>query len=256
MTVPEVPKRIWAAWFQGWDAAPDLVRMNLTRWAALNPGWEVELLDQAAADALLAGSGIAPRLPPQALSDVVRVRLLQERGGVWADATVYPCCPLDEWLPDVLTEGFFLFKNPEKPHAVPNWLLAGVPGHPLATTWWEDTVAYWSRPRTVLGLRDPWRDEYGPSEVRPDSPAGFAPYLWTMRLWTHRRLTDPDFAAAVDRIPAMDERPAWLMLNFHLRHALTPERLRKAADSWPVQKLDWRPDGWPLDLLATTRLPA
>jgi mannosyltransferase OCH1-like enzyme len=86
-------------WLQGLDHAPSLVRASLQRWAALNPECELRVFDQTTlGDALASFSTSLKNLSPQAVSDLVRARILLSRGGVWADATVFPVRPLRDWL--------------------------------------------------------------------------------------------------------------------------------------------------------------
>jgi hypothetical protein len=80
-------------------------------WRRLNPGWQVQLLDQGRARALspafdeLIAKGIGAT---QIWSDVLRLDLLHRYGGVWTDVQVCPVHPLDAWLPAALHGvGFF-----------------------------------------------------------------------------------------------------------------------------------------------------
>jgi hypothetical protein len=55
---------------------------------------------------------------------MTRLCLLRQHGGVWADATVFCAWPLERWLPEYMTAGFFAFRNPEKDRLMSNWFLA------------------------------------------------------------------------------------------------------------------------------------
>ena len=81
-----LPKTIYSVWFQGLEAAPDLVRFNYEKWSALNPDYRVTVLDRRDVLELLAGSDLPIRdIPMQALSDVVRTLLLRDNGGLVYD---------------------------------------------------------------------------------------------------------------------------------------------------------------------------
>src|SRR5208337_3870704 len=98
------PRIIYSLWLQGESEAPPIVRLIFRRWASFNPDYELRVLNGNDVARLLAGYGIAlQHMPIQALSDVVRARLLLD-GGVWADASVFPTEPLDPWLPRLLKE--------------------------------------------------------------------------------------------------------------------------------------------------------
>jgi hypothetical protein len=109
-----LPKNIYTLWLQGMESAPELIRLNFGRWARMNPCYQLEILDRKGVDDLLQDFPLGiDRLTPQALSDVVRARLLSTRGSIWVDASVMPTSPLDVWLPSLMTSsGFFAFEKP------------------------------------------------------------------------------------------------------------------------------------------------
>ena len=85
----------------------------LQGWRRLNPGWNVQLLDETSATAL---SPMYAALKTKGVSgvalwsDVLRLDLLARYGGVWADISTCPVHPLDNWLPNyVAPTGFFTF---------------------------------------------------------------------------------------------------------------------------------------------------
>ncbi len=78
------------------------------------------------------------------LSDILRVFLLYEFGGVWADATLYCNRPLDDWLPEVMAEGFFAFERPGPDRPLSSWFLASEPRHALLAAWALATRDYWA----------------------------------------------------------------------------------------------------------------
>ena len=93
-------KTIWTCWFQGWDSAPDLCVRCLDSWKHYNPDWKIIELDEnnyrdyADIDSVLPGV----ETNRTAFSDILRLFLLNEYGGVWADSTLFCNKPLDDWL--------------------------------------------------------------------------------------------------------------------------------------------------------------
>ena len=143
-----VPRTIWSLWLQGWDASPEVVRACRRTWEALNPSWTFRALDRDSLAAVLApdamrGLDPASDMPPEAVSDIARVELLRRFGGVWADATTYCLRPLDAWLPDVTTSGFFAFAKPGPDRMISTWFLAARPRNALVGHWAERTRRYW-----------------------------------------------------------------------------------------------------------------
>lgn len=129
-----IPRRIWLLWFQGISKAPLLVRRCVDSWIAMNPGWDVTILDESnlsefiyldLPEHCLAGHSPAHR------ADLIRLHLLSEYGGVWADATTYCMKPLDEWVDACAESGFFAFNKPGRDRLISNWFLVAEKGCPL-----------------------------------------------------------------------------------------------------------------------------
>jgi hypothetical protein len=85
----DLPRTIWIYWAQGWDEAPELVRLCRRSWEALNPGWTVIALDGENAEARTGMIGYmrGREVPGASIGNMVRFALLARHGGVWADAT-------------------------------------------------------------------------------------------------------------------------------------------------------------------------
>jgi hypothetical protein len=144
-----VPKIIWSLWLQGWDSASDLVRACATSWSRLNPGWEVRHLTRAHVDQLFSNAAsnahlLERNIPPEALSDVVRLELLARYGGVWADATTYCLAPLDKWLGPAAASGFFAFDRPGPDRTLSTWFLATTVSSQVILRWRDLTQSYWA----------------------------------------------------------------------------------------------------------------
>jgi len=99
---------IWTCWFQGREAAPPIVEHCLRSWERTNPSWQVRCMDSASIPRYLELQGVIDLdrqvLSARSLSDIVRIHLLHEFGGVWADATIFCSKPLDEWLPSAMSD--------------------------------------------------------------------------------------------------------------------------------------------------------
>lgn len=247
-----MPRVIYSLWLQGEAAVPPAVRLILRRWATLNPGWALRVVDRHDIAALLGDCAIPlHQMPIQAISDVVRARLLLE-GGVWTDASVLPTEPLDAWLPDLTrSSGFFAFVRPNADRAIASWFLAAAPDHVIMRKWWAAIVRFWSKPRQLVSHfvngvpADPdW-------QVAPDGGGatdGF-PYYWFHYLFGYLLRTEADFAAAWARCATRSALPPhelqWLLAKGTADRATLQAAVRGA----PVHKLDWR-QAYPLDVLA------
>lgn len=138
---------IWTAWLQGPGHEPELVRRCVESWRLRNPSWKVVTLDEAGAEPYLRATGLPldriKRMPLQKQSNLLRMRLLTQRGGVWVDATTFCLRPLDSWLPDVMSAGFFCFRNPGPDRIVANWFMAAAPQSRLAILWRDAYEDFW-----------------------------------------------------------------------------------------------------------------
>ena len=76
-------------------------------------------------------------------SDLIRLALLSEYGGVWADATTFCINPLDEWIDDYAKSGFFVFSKPGPDRMISNWFLASEKGNLVVSKLYKHLAAYW-----------------------------------------------------------------------------------------------------------------
>lgn len=142
----DIPKRVWVLWSQGLDGAPPVPRACVDTWVRHNPDWEVNVLTGQSlcnwVDPVLCQPK-ARSLLPYRLSELVRLNLLARHGGVYVDATCYCMKPLETWLPDYLTSGFFAFARPAHDRLVSSWFLASPPGGYIPTRMWEELGRYY-----------------------------------------------------------------------------------------------------------------
>ena len=138
-------KIIWILWLQGWDAAPPIAKSCLASWQCLNPGWVVKPISMDDIRVLLDFSSLSEkRITAASFSDLVRISLLYEFGGIWVDSTVLCCRPLDDWIWPLLSEGFFAFSRPCEGRELSSWFLAtDRPAHPLVSAWYNCVRVYW-----------------------------------------------------------------------------------------------------------------
>ena len=140
-------KVIWSCWLQGRENAHDLVKRCLASWEAKNPGWEFRCLDAHSVARYVSVDRYfdlsVQQLTAASLSDIVRILLLHEYGGVWVDATLYCNQALDEWLPAAVSNGFFAFRNRGPDRLLSSWFLACLPGNLLLGKWAAKSLGYW-----------------------------------------------------------------------------------------------------------------
>lgn len=154
-------RTIWMLWDTGWESAPALAKLSYDSWVKRNPGWQVRMLDR---DEALALTSIplevaAKRMKPSQFADLVRLELLTQYGGVWADATTFCEVPLDDWLPAAMPFGFFAFAIAEQ-KTVATWFIAARRNNAIVRAWRDMAYSFWScseRPTTYLMFYDFFR---------------------------------------------------------------------------------------------------
>jgi len=144
-----VPKIIWICWLQGMDTAPKTVQLcyeSVQRWAK---GFDIRLLT---AENMLQYVSLpndiinkyqSGRIPFAQFSDILRVSLLAEHGGIWMDATVM----MTGEMPKYVTEGdLFMYRESwlqSSRSLASNWFLASTQGHPIMRNMQQLLIAYW-----------------------------------------------------------------------------------------------------------------
>ena len=223
-------KIIWTCWLQGRESAPPLVKKCLSSWERNNPGWEFRCLDATTIERYVPLRQYIDldrqSLTAASLSDIVRVLLLHEFGGVWVDATLFCNQPLDKWLPGVMEEGFFAFTALDPIRPLSSWFLSAASDNYLVSTWCRRTIEYWS------------------NRTKTDD------YFWFHHLFRDMCQTDRRTAEAWSRVPKLGaekphalqvdgkmDRPAaevreeidWTTPVFKLTHRLSEEGVKPGS---------------------------
>jgi hypothetical protein len=139
-------KNLYILWFQGFDQAPEIVQACVQSWIEQNPTWTVHLLDDTTWPSMVSLDGIQRSslgISRTNFSDLVRIALLDQRGGCWVDATTFCTQPLDEWLPACIEQGFFAFDRPAKDLMLSSWFLYAEPGNYIVKKWCQATMDYY-----------------------------------------------------------------------------------------------------------------
>jgi Capsular polysaccharide synthesis protein len=213
-------KTIWTCWLQKRENAPDLVKRCISSWETKNPDWTVRCLDAHTVPYFVDLDGVIDlkrqSITAASLTDVIRILLLREYGGIWVDATVYCNQALNEWLDDVFVGGFFAFAAPGEDRPLSTWFLAAESTSPVVAQWCARVVRYWdSRTRT-------------------------GDYFWFHHEFGALCASNPEFAALWERIPKISAIPPHAVQS--LMYADTESAARQIDWTVPVFKLTHRVD--------------
>lgn len=251
---------LWIFWAQGEDRAPFVVKQCISSWRVLNPGWDVRVLDRASLRQTVNLEGLENRqdIPLQALSDIIRVKLLTIHGGVWADASLFCARPLDTWLPRHYQDHFFAFASERRDRVMTTWFLAGNAESPLLRQWTADMIGfwhanrfrgntYWGRQliRKLMSLRkrhivsnDIWFSRLVLKRLR------LFPYPINMYLFERMLERNPPLKALWKNRTHLYDTPAEYLQNRLGMNAAANDAARTfiAGPATPVHKLNWRQD--------------
>ncbi len=139
-----IPRKIWMLWLQGIEKAPPVVLECYKSWKNLNPGWEINILDEKNINNFIDTNLFEDKkIPPQPLSDIIRIILLEKYGGVWVDASVFCTKPLNEWVFEYAKNGFFAFEKPGYDRTISSWFIASEFKSPVISFWHNEVASFW-----------------------------------------------------------------------------------------------------------------
>jgi len=244
---------IYMMWYQGLDAAPDMVKRNFALWQRLNPTEKLRFIAGDEADDLIADSGIDPsQLTMQVRANIVRVSLLAEHGGVWADATLLPSAPLQDWLPEHHSKtGFFCFTNDRRDRLISNWFLTSSKGNTLMTRWKERYCDYFRTPRRLnktgprhVRIAQSLRAHLAPSSFGDEKVAArsqYYPYYIQHYLFAQVVESNPLARESWGQVPRVSGGPAGRLKTACIRpEGVSASELSVLYEAFPLHKLNWR----------------
>jgi hypothetical protein len=253
----KIPKKIWMLWLQGWDEAPESVIECYKSWKNLNPNWEViqltkhNLKNYINVEKFLNNE----KLPPQAKSNIIRIALMKEHGGVWTDATVYCAHPLEDWLPEYTDiNGFFAFEKPRYDKLISSWFFASIPNHPIPIIWLNEVLKYWTigpiAPRFITKIWHMFLKiciKAKLSKFFVTNPMfftkkylGLFPYNWFHFIFGHEYSKNSELKMVWDNVPKLSATGPRVMLSVDLGRKKFQEEIKKIdLDKVPMHKLSW-----------------
>jgi len=212
-------KDIYILWFQGFNNAPVIVKDCLFSWKHYNPHWNVIELDNSNLDKYVDISEYR-HINLTALSDIVRVFILNKFGGLWVDATTFCNKPLDSWLQLYINEGFFTFSWTDKSiyHKITSWFIYSEKNIYLIRELESAVIKY-------------FKDYNKPQQ-----------YFWLHRLFGIKYMSDEQFKMIYDKVPSINASPGpHTFANKALNRVLTlEEKMLIDSDSIPFYKLSYK----------------
>lgn len=244
----DVPRKIWFLWLQGISSAPFVVQKCYESWRVHNRNWEIILLDNGNVRNYVDLPAI--KMTDQAFSNVIRINLLAQYGGVWVDATCFCNKPLDTWIHHYIEPGFFAFDRPGPDRMISSWFMASSKNNYITKTLQSEVNAFWNaNPRLKFYLNSRWRflEKYLPKD--PQKWFNFLyikifrihPYHWFHYLFEKIYLRDEKVKQQWDASPKISadipHSLQWAGLKTQLYSEIKNEIDSSAA---PLYKLTWK----------------
>jgi hypothetical protein len=123
---------------------PLIGKQCVESWKTYNKDWEFRLLDNSNLTEYFDVDKWKGVSTVQAKSDVLRINLLADNGGVWVDVDVWCCKPLDEWVHGANSlGGFFAFHLSNTKRIISSWFLASTTDNYLTKKYRDLVREYW-----------------------------------------------------------------------------------------------------------------
>lgn len=185
-----LPRLVWLFWAQGFDeSTPALVQDVARSWAFHNPTWRIMRLDQWNVTRFVNVSRLRFNGHWAASSDLLRLSLLADYGGVWADATLLCFQPLDAWADAaVAPTGLFMYRGRKGPCS---YFMVSEPHAYTVCAWRRLADEYWRG-----------RSQPGPT-ILMNKTVRLRPYFWLNGLFATELAREPEgpFARAWAKVP-------------------------------------------------------
>ncbi|MFJ2619679.1 capsular polysaccharide synthesis protein [Glutamicibacter sp. NPDC087344] len=158
--------KVFMYWGQGFDAAPPIVQSALRSTIAHHGRENVVLIDDSNAHEWVNFPDRIWEIGKKyrtAFSDLLRVELLAEHGGIWSDATCFSTeSALGKFESMTNESGFFAFGK-GSPGVISSWFMASRPHSYIACMMRDAMRLYWSvydRPITYYYMHQIWLQLY------------------------------------------------------------------------------------------------
>jgi hypothetical protein len=148
----EMNKTIWLLWLQGWDNIPWLQNQVVESWKINNPDWTIEYVTLKNLKNYVNDIDYIyeenKNISNAAKSDIIRLSLLKNHGGIWADSTMLCMQPLNHWVFDaVKPSGFWMYHGNGGEMLADvgpaSWFIVSKKNSYMITKWKEMCDDYW-----------------------------------------------------------------------------------------------------------------
>lgn len=216
------PERAFTIWFQGEEHAPALVkacfrsmRRHLKQELVVLD--EKTLFDWITLPDYIIEKWKAGKIPHTQFSDICRIQLLYEHGGLWFDATDFVTAPVPQYIMD---EDFFLFMAGKKIRGsyafIQSCFIRARKGNPILSMWQSANFIYWKHENSKINY--------------------FVHHL--LLLFTTQ--VNPIAAQLFEKMPQIDQDPTHALWGEHCADPYTPETFMALTEGSFFQKTNYK----------------
>lgn len=216
------PERAFTIWFQGEEKAPELVKACFRSMRRHLKQDLVVLDENTLFDWITLPDHIVKKwregkIAHTQFSDICRIELLYQHGGLWFDATDYVTAPVPQWIMD---EDVFLFMAGEKIRGsyafIQSCFMRARKGNPVFGVWREANSIY-------------WKEE--------DSKINYFVHHLLLRLCIDVNKTA---ATAFASMPRVDQDPTHTLWGEHCADPYDAEMYRRLTEDSFFQKCNYK----------------
>jgi hypothetical protein len=148
-----IQKNIFLLWLQGWENAKWLNNQVAESWKINNPEWKIHYIDldnlKDYVNDIDYIYDVKKDISPQAKSDIIRLSLLKNHGGIWADATMLCMQPLDHWVYEAVEpSGLWMYHGHgggmSRETGPASWFIVSKKEEYIISKWKESCDKYWN----------------------------------------------------------------------------------------------------------------
>jgi hypothetical protein len=143
-----VPKKIWTYWND--ENMPPSVDLCIKSWRKINPDYEIIIMTKKNYREYVSIPDSIANHPNMndshaRFADLLRIYVIAEHGGIWADASIIMNQAINEWMYATTTSaefyGFHTFYKYERPHyIIENWFFAAPPNSSFVKKWRDEFI--------------------------------------------------------------------------------------------------------------------
>lgn len=204
--------KVYLFWHSYPNNVPPIVDLCIRMWKDLHPNWDVRVIDGAECDVLLSGDfsqEVLRTINITQKSDLLRLKLLSNTGGIWSDATGLPLQNLEKWISTYKNSEFSTPETPHPQRRISQWFICAKSESFIVSSLYETVKSYWMTSK----LRLPSEMDFLPivdanfREYISDHAAHVLriyPYFFLNYLFVDKLGKDSAFAEAFRKAPVIN----------------------------------------------------